>query len=72
MLVARAKSKAAGETAKAGNAEEDKLRDLSSERLKYKNFWVGVNRGISIDSKNPKTVGDPTRNKERNYVSTHT
>ena len=48
--------------------EEDKLRNFSSERLKYQNFWIGVNRGINIDSKNPKLVGDPTRHKEKDHV----
>ena len=38
--------------------EDDTQVNLASERAKYKSFWVGVNRGITLASKNPKILDD--------------
>lgn len=55
VIYSRAKA-AQADNSKSHNNEEEQEVNLLSERAKYKNFWIGVNRGILIDSKNPKIV----------------
>jgi hypothetical protein len=57
VIYSRAKLKG-GEGAKHNPEEEDNTINLASERAKYQNFWIGVNRGINIDSKNPRIIED--------------
>lgn len=40
--------------------------NLASERAKYKSFWVGVNRGITLASKNPKILDDENKKTDSN------
>lgn len=56
VIYSRAKQGKPEGAAKTPIAEEDQQVNLAIERAKYKSFWVGVNRGISIDSKNPRQV----------------
>jgi hypothetical protein len=47
-----------GDISKAQTHEEEEPINLSSGRTKYQNFWVGVNRGIFMDSRNPLIVDE--------------
>ena len=39
--------------------EEGSQLKIVADVGKYKNFWVGVNRGIYLESMNPKVNYDP-------------
>jgi hypothetical protein len=56
VIYARAKE-AKQEAAKESEIDDTQV-DLALERAKYQAFWVGVNRGIYIDSKNPKVLDE--------------
>lgn len=49
-----AKAKQQTESIKEVVLEDEQQRSLAIDRKKYQSFWVGVRRGIVIDSKNPK------------------
>ena len=61
-------SKAKGTKADPGKVsigeDGDTQVNLAIERAKYKSFWVGVNRGINLDSKNPRVLEDEYKKKD--------
>lgn len=71
VIYSRAKENTSGETTKGQALEIIEHSNFAKERAKYRNFWVGVNRGVSIDSKNPKIVDNDefTRAREAEKVS---
>jgi hypothetical protein len=58
VIYSRAKLKGGEGVKHNAEEEEEKSVNLASERAKYQNFWIGVNRGINIDSKNPRIIED--------------
>jgi len=54
-----------GDPGKVSIGEEGETQvNLAIERAKYKSFWVGVNRGINLDSKNPRVLDDEYKKKD--------